>query len=97
MESTTKKFTKAFDPTNETHVLWLKKVGEAIKNAQPGQQKLDLEHLVNQNPFHEKLDNFMDWAYAHFSIAMKYTDAVLSGCAFIPNHPPKVLDTQGSN
>jgi len=49
MESTTKKFTKAFDPTNETHVLWLKKVGEAIKNAQPGQQKLDLEHLVNQN------------------------------------------------
>lgn len=94
MESTTRQFTKAFDPTKEEHVLWLKNVGEAMKNAQPGGKKLDLEKLVNQNPFHERLDNFMDWAYAHFSIAMMYTDAVLSGTAFIP---PKVHDTQDNN
>ena len=87
MDSTTKHFTKAFDPSNEEHVMWLKSVGEKIKNVNPGDKKLDMDKLVNQNPFNEKLDNFMDWAYAHFSIAMKYTDAVLNGNAFIPPHP----------
>jgi hypothetical protein len=84
MDSTTKHFTKAFDPSNEEHVMWLKNVGEKIKNVGPGDKKLDMENLVNGNPFNEKLDNFMDWAYAHFSISMKYTDAVLNGYAFIP-------------
>jgi len=97
MDSTTKQFTKAFEPSNKEHVLWLKAVGESIKNVNPGDKKLDLEKLVNQNPFHERLDNFMDWAYAHFSIAMKYTDAVLSGDAFIPCQSPKEHDTQDNN
>ena len=43
MDSTTKKFTAAFDPSKEEHVRWLKKVGEAIKNVDPGKKKLDLE------------------------------------------------------
>ena len=98
MDSTTKKFTAAFDPSKEEHVRWFKKVGEAIKNVDPGKKKLDLEELVNGNPFHERLDNFMDWAYAHFSIAMKYTDAVLSGKAFIPTLPQtKALGTPDKN
>lgn len=96
MDSSTKHFTKAFDPTNKEHVLWLKNVGLAIKNVSPGDKKLDLQQLVNQNPFHETLDNFMDWAYAHFSIAMKYTDAVLNGEAFIPSDQ-EIRDTQDKN
>ena len=67
-------------------------VGNEIKNVKPGQKKLDLEKLVNGNPFNEKLDNFMDWAYAHFSIAMKYSDAVLNGTAFIP---PRQTEAHG--
>ena len=96
MDSTTKKFTAAFDPANEEHVMWLKNTGEAIKNVAPGEKKLDMESLVNSNPFNERLDNFMDWAYAHFSIAMKYTDAVFNGKAFIPTHPRHIEapDTQ---
>lgn len=96
MDSPTKHFTKAFDPSNEKHVLWLKNVGNVIKNINPGEKRIDLEKLVNDNPFHEKLDNFMDWAYAHFSIAMKYTDAVLNGTAFIPAHQ-EVRDKQDTN
>jgi hypothetical protein len=97
MDSSTRKFTSAFDPSNKEHVLWLKDVGEKIKNVDIGKKKLDMEELVNKNPFHEKLDNFMDWAYAHFSIAMKYTDAVLNGKAFIPTPQTTVPDIQDKN
>ena len=97
MDSSTRKFTSAFDPSNEKHVMWLKNVGDKIKNVDIGKKKLDMEELVNENPFHEKLDNFMDWAYAHFSIAMKYTDAVLSGKAFIPVVQKGAPDTQDKN
>jgi len=40
--------------------------------------------LVNDNPFKAKIKNPLDWADAHFQIALKYSQAVLRGSAFIP-------------
>ena len=54
-----------------------------------GGDKVDIIGIVNDNPIegNPKMYNPMDWAYIHFQLAMKYTNAVLNGDAFVP--PPK--------
>ncbi|MBT5122732.1 MAG: hypothetical protein HOM38_08410 [Euryarchaeota archaeon] len=82
-------FVKGFECQNESHVMWLKKVGGAMARATGGGDKVDIIGIVNDNPIegNPKMDNPMDWAYIHFQLAMKYTNAVLNGEAFVP--PPK--------
>lgn len=82
-------FVKGFDCKNESHVMWLKKVGGAMARVTDGGDKVDIIGIVNDNPIegNPKMDNPMDWAYIHFQLAMKYTNAVLNGDAFVP--PPK--------
>lgn len=76
-------FVGSFDPMNETHVKWLKDVDDAMSNATGG-QKIDFQKVVNDNPMgaHEK--NMMDWAFTHFQLCMRYTQAVLRGRAHVP-------------
>ena len=82
-------FVKGFECKNESHVMWLKKVGGAMARATGDGDKVDVIGIVNDNPIEgkPKMDNPMDWAYIHFQLAMKYTNAVLNGEAFVP--PPK--------
>jgi len=82
-------FVKGFECKNESHVMWLKKVGGAMARATGDGDKVDIIGIVNDNPIEgkPKMDNPMDWAYIHFQLAMKYTNAVLNGEAFVP--PPK--------
>lgn len=76
-------FVGLFDPKNEEHVLWLKRVDEAMTNTTNG-QKVNIEKVINNNPMKASEKNMMDWAYTHFQLCMKYTQAVLRGNAFIP-------------
>lgn len=76
-------FVGLFDPENEKHVMWLKSVDEAMNNTTTG-QKVDFRKVVNGNPMKVSEKNMMDWAYTHFQLCMKYTQAVLRGKAFIP-------------
>jgi hypothetical protein len=79
-------FVKGFDCKNESHVMWLKRVGGAMARATGDGDKVDIIGIVNDNPIegNPKMDNPMDWAYIHFQLAMKYTNAVLNGVAFVP-------------
>jgi len=84
-------FVKKFDPKNEEHVLWLKKVDESMSRAS-NQEKYgseDFMKVVNENPFGIKMTNPMQWAESHFQLCMKYSQAVFRGVAYIP--------TQGSS
>lgn len=85
-------FVKGFDCNNEEHVMWLKEVGQGMAKLTSG-EKYDVIKDVNKNPLpgKPKMDNPMDWAYIHFQLAMKYTNAVLNGEAFIPYGKSKVL------
>ena len=78
-------FVKNFDCNNESHVLWLKDVGEAMTKTTMG-EKVDIVKAVNQNPIKgtPQLPHPMDWAYIHFQLAMKYSTAVLNGDAYLP-------------
>jgi hypothetical protein len=85
-------FVKNFDCKNEKHVAWLKEVGSGMAKITAG-QKYDISKTVNNNPLTGKprMSNPMDWAYIHFQLAMKYTNAVLNGDAFIPSSKSEVL------
>jgi len=65
--------------------MWLKSVGQAMAKATSG-DRVDIEQIVNKNPLENspRMTNMMDWAYVHFQLAMKYTNAVLSLDAFVP-------------
>jgi hypothetical protein len=78
-------FVKEFDCNNETHVMWLKKIGEAMAKSTNG-ERVDVISIVNNNPLPGKptMSNPIDWAYIHFQLAMKYTNAVLNCDAFVP-------------
>ena len=81
-------FVKEFDPTNETHVTWLKNIDTVMVEMNDLSKSKDLMKIVNENPFGIKMNNPMDWAQSHFQLCMKYSQAVLRGVAHIP--------TQGS-
>ena len=78
-------FVRSFDCKNEEHVMWLKKLGEDTSKSISG-EKVNLTKTINNNPLPGKpsMENVMDFAYVHFQLCMKYTNAVLSGKAFIP-------------
>lgn len=78
-------FVRNFDCKNEEHVLWLKRVGNTTGKSMNG-AKIDLISIVHDNPLPGKptVENPMDWAYVHFQLCMKYTNAVLNNDAFIP-------------
>ena len=78
-------FVRHFDCKNESHVRWLKDVGDAMTKATMG-EKIDLIKIVNENPIEgtPQMSSPVDWAYIHFQLAMKYTNAVLNCDAFLP-------------
>lgn len=78
-------FVRSFDCKKESHVMWLKDVGEGMAKAIGG-DKLDILKFVNDNPLPgaPSIDNPVDWAYVHFQLCMKYTNAVLHCDAFVP-------------
>lgn len=78
-------FVRSFDCKNEQHVMWLKKMGSTMAQSMDG-SKVDVISAVNSNPLPGKpsVKNPMDWAYIHFQLCMKYSNAVLSCDAFVP-------------
>jgi hypothetical protein len=78
-------FVRSFDCTDEKHVMWLKDVGDAMTKI-TNNEKVDIISIVNNNPLRGSptMSNVADWAYVHFQLAMKYSNAVLNNDAFIP-------------
>lgn len=83
-ETNTNRFLKAFDPTNETHVLWLKDMMTLGKKIDNG---TDFVKEVNSNPMGILLSvqDALDWPHIHFVLGMAYARAVLTSGAFIPS------------
>ena len=76
-------FIHRFDPKDKEHVLWLKDVCTAMAKATGGDH-VDIITVANSNPFNCALSSPLDFAQAHFQLAMKYTSAVLSEDAWVP-------------
>ena len=77
-------FRKAFDPRKQAHVMWLKKVQEAVANMDT--TKCQLPAVIDQNPMKVKFpaSEILNWVHVHFTLAYLYTKSVLDGEAWIP-------------
>jgi hypothetical protein len=74
-------FAKMFNPMEKTHVLWLRKMNRQMEKMS---QQMNILEMINENPMGVKMSNGADWVFAHFGMAMAYTNAVLEGKAWIP-------------
>lgn len=83
--SITSKFANQFDPTNSSHVIWLSKFFDFAENL--ATKRLDIESVFKANPMGivVKREEMIDWVHIHFTVSVKYAQAVLKGKAFIPS------------
>ena len=82
--TTTARFSSAFDPAQSSHVLWLSEFFKYAENLATSSK--DIGNFINTNPMniHLKREEMLDWVQIHFSLAMKYSQYVLRGKAYIP-------------
>jgi hypothetical protein len=83
IETVSKRFSSAFDPMNQDHALWLRALHLSTVSEQAPNT------LMNNNPFGIAVTKkeIIDWIDVLFTLAMKYSIAVLEGKAWIP--PPR--------
>lgn len=72
-----------FDCKNKNHVLWLKKVSNAMKK----DDAINITNIINNNPLPGKpsIDSYINWKNAYSEICANYTDAVLNFNAYVPD------------
>lgn len=79
-------FKNAFDPMNQSHVVWLKKMTDLADSMKDLSQQFSLVKEINTNPMNVTLNerDALAWVEIHFVLAMKYTRAVLNSQAVVP-------------
>ena len=79
-------FLKAFDPADEKHVRWFRKMTELAETMSDPNQAIHLNSEINLNPMKVKLSqqDTLDWFHIHFVLCAAYAKAVLKGKAWIP-------------
>ena len=85
MESATvREFATKFQPQQESHVLWMKLVMLSLNEMMS--TKVNILNIMNSNPMGVSLTekDIMDIVFIQFSLAMKYTKAILDGEAWVP-------------
>ena len=79
------RFAEKFQPQQESHVLWMKRVMTTLNKAE-----VSVVPVLKSNPMNLKFSekDAFDIVFIQFSLAMKYTKAILDGEAWVP--PQKV-------
>lgn len=82
------KFLAAFNPENQEHVNWFKRMIAVASNFNGEEAKIDLVGEIQMNPMKVEFghDDALQWVHVHFCLAMKYCQAVLDHKAFIPDN-----------
>lgn len=81
MESSlAQEFANKFDPKVKDHALWMKRTNERLSAGK------NVVELMKENPMGAVYDDkdFMDVVFVMFSLAMKYSKAVLNREAWVP-------------
>ena len=78
------RFAEKFQPQQESHVLWMKRVMTSLNEMMS--KKVNILNIMNVNPMQVKMseNDIMDIVFIQFSLAMKYTKAILDGEAWVP-------------
>jgi hypothetical protein len=78
------RFASRFQPQQESHVLWMKRVVHTLGEMMS--KKVNIVDVINSNPMGVEIteSDIMDIVFIQFSLAMKYTKAILDGEAWVP-------------
>jgi len=78
------RFASKFQPQQESHVLWMKQVMHTLNDMMT--KKVNIVKIMNTNPMNVSMteNDIMDIVFIQFSLAMKYTKAILDGEAWVP-------------
>lgn len=78
------KLLQKFDPMNQTHVAWFKKLTMEMKDLTPK----SFTNTVNNNPITDDIGNLkaLDLPEIHMMLSVKYVNALFDNKAYIP--PP---------
>ena len=91
------KFMNAFNPASEEHVQWMKSLfdvldimklnSDDIIKQEKALQQYDINNIMKSNPFNINITDkdLLEYPIIHFSLAMKYSEAVLKNNAWIPS------------
>lgn len=84
--SLTSRFIKAFEPMNQSHVIWLSRMIDVAENMNDPNKPLRLVDEINKNPMKIKLDttDALEWPHIHFCLCGVYAKAVLRKKAWVP-------------
>lgn len=76
------KLLQKFDPTNQTHVAWFKKLTTEMKDLTPK----SFTNVVNNNPITDDVGNLnaLDLPEIHMMLCVKYVNAMFDNKAYIP-------------
>lgn len=87
-DTITSRFIKAFVPTNERHVEWLKKMTILAETLGDANKHQRLVKEIQSNPMKVVVNEVeaLDWPHIHFVLAMSYAKAVLTDKAYVPTH-----------
>ena len=78
------RFASRFQPQQQSHVLWMKRVVHTLGEMMS--KKVNIVDVINSNPMGVEIteSDIMDIVFIQFSLAMKYTKAILDGEAWVP-------------
>jgi len=89
-DTVTSRFLKKFDPSQKSHVVWLKKMTDIAESlADPTKPQYIIAEM-NLNPMKVEMTHMeaLDWPHVHFVLCAAYAKAVFKCSAWVPSVTP---------
>ena len=88
-DTVTSRFLKKFDPSQKSHVAWLKKITDIAESLVDPSKPQYIVAEMNLNPMKVEMGHMeaLDWPHVHFVLCAAYAKAVFKCTAWVPGLP----------
>lgn len=88
-DTVTSRFLKKFDPSQKSHVAWLKKMTDIAESLADPTKPQYIVAEMNLNPMKVEMSHSeaLDWPHVHFVLCAAYARAVFACKAWVPGLP----------
>jgi hypothetical protein len=89
-DTVTSRFLKKFDPSQKSHVAWLKKITDIAESLVDPSKPQYIVAEMNINPMKVEMSHLeaLDWPHVHFVLCAAYAKAVFKCKAWVPGVQP---------
>jgi hypothetical protein len=88
-DTVTSRFLKKFDPSQQTHVAWLKNITDIAESIADPTKPQHIVAELNANPMKVVMSKSeaLDWPHVHFVLCAAYAKAIFKCKAWVPGLP----------